>query len=361
MYSLLLQAALSLRFMMAEASAPESSEFRLYVKVKAEQWPIVYHPSYNIGFLGLEKLHPFDSGKWGHIFRFLRDQGMLKSDDDVIQPLEASEEELRVVHTGRYLDSLRWSINVAKVTEVPLVALIPNFLVQRRVLKPLRLQTGGTILAAKLALERGWALNIGGGFHHCCADQGGGFCAYADITLAVQFLFSKCEGVAKAMIIDLDAHQGNGHERDFMGDGRVYILDIFNGGIYPMDMRAKKAITRKVELRHGTKDDEYLRLVRHHTEAALTEFEPDIIVFNAGTDILEGDPLGNLSISAAGIVERDEIVFKAARDRNIPIIMVTSGGYQQCTARVIANSIINLSDKGLITRPQLEMKRGDVD
>lgn len=61
--------------------------------------------------------------------------------------------------------------------------------------------------AAKLAVERGWALNVGGGFHHCSADKGGGFCAYADITLALRFLFDRVEGIAKAMIVDLDAHQ----------------------------------------------------------------------------------------------------------------------------------------------------------
>jgi histone deacetylase 11 len=337
---------------MAESKSLRDSEFRLYIKLKPEQWPIVYHPTYNIGFLGLEKLHPFDSGKWGKIYRFLRSEGMLKSDNDVIQPLEASGEELRKAHTERYLDSLQWSVNVAKVTEVPLVALIPNFLVQRRVLRPLRLQTGGSILAAKLALERGWAINIGGGFHHCCSDQGGGFCAYADITLAVNFLFERCERVQKAMIIDLDAHQGNGHERDFMNNDRVYILDVYNAGIYPGDSFAKKGITRKIELRHGTKDDEYLRLVNHHVDAALNEFKPDVIVFNAGTDVLEGDPLGNLSITADGIVQRDEIVFKFAHDHGIPIFMVTSGGYQQRTARVIADSILNLSQKGFIPGPQ---------
>ena len=97
--------------------------------------------------------------------------------------------------------------------------------------------------AAQLALVRGWAFNIGGGFHHCCAEMGGGFCAYADITLAVRFLFERTdiEGrvVSKAMIVDLDAHQGNGYARDFMGDDRVYILDVYNADIYPHDTYAK--------------------------------------------------------------------------------------------------------------------------
>lgn len=101
-----------------------------------------------------------------------------------------------------------------------------------------RYQTGGTILAARLALDHKYAINIGGGFHHACARNGGGFCLYADITLAIKYLLLD-ERIDRAMIVDLDAHQGNGHERDFMGDDRVYIFDMFNYHIYPHDFEAK--------------------------------------------------------------------------------------------------------------------------
>lgn len=71
-----------------------------------------------------------------------------------------------------------------------------------------RYQTGGTILAGKLALERGWAINVGGGFHHCSASKGGGFCPYADITLLIQFLFYNYPlQIKRVLIVDLDAHQ----------------------------------------------------------------------------------------------------------------------------------------------------------
>ncbi|XP_051649255.1 histone deacetylase 11 isoform X4 [Manacus candei] len=152
-------------------------------------------------------------------------------------------------------------------------------------------------MAGKLAVDRGWAINVGGGFHHCSSDKGGGFCAYADITLAIKFLFERVPGVSKATIIDLDAHQGNGHERDFMDDPRVYIMDAYNRYIYPGDGFAKRAIKRKVELEWGTEDTEYLQKVHTHVEGALNEFKPDILVYNAGTDILDGDPLGGLAIS----------------------------------------------------------------
>ncbi|KAE8612851.1 hypothetical protein XENTR_v10013012 [Xenopus tropicalis] len=326
---------------------------QLYSAVPATRWPIIYSAEYNITFIGLEKLHPFDSGKWGKVIGFLQEEKLV-TEETLVPAIEAKEEDLLVAHTRRYLNKLKWSYVVATITEIPPLFLLPNFLVQRKVLKPLRFQTGGTIMAGKLAMERGWAINVGGGFHHCSGDRGGGFCAYADITLAIKFLFERVEGVSKATIIDLDAHQGNGHERDFMEDKRVYIMDVYNRHIYPGDHSAKRAIRRKVELDWGTEDKEYLNKVETHVRGALNEERPDIIVYNAGTDILDGDPLGGLSISPQGIVKRDEIVFAVARSQRIPILMVTSGGYQKRTARIIADSILNLHSLGLIGQSAAE-------
>ncbi|KAM4581805.1 histone deacetylase 11 isoform 2-T2 [Fundulus diaphanus] len=264
--------------------------------------------------MGLEKLHPFDSGKWGKVIHFLKEEQFI-TDGNIVEAREATEEDLLVVHSKRYLSRLKWSLVVAKITEIPPLVFLPNPLVQRKVLRPLRTQTGGTIMAGKLAVERGWAINVGGGFHHCSSDKGGGFCAYADITLAIRFLFERVEGISRATIIDLDAHQGNGHERDFLDDSRVFIMDMYNHNIYPGDRFAKRAIKRKVELDWDTEDAEYLQKVELHSEGALNEFRPDILVYNAGTDILDGDPLGGLSISPQGIVKRDEIVFRAAKQR----------------------------------------------
>ncbi|XP_041348095.1 histone deacetylase 11-like isoform X2 [Gigantopelta aegis] len=319
----------------------------LLVAVNATQWPIIYSPEYNIGFLGLEKLHPFDSGKWGKIFEFLKEEGMVR-DDTVVTPAEAAESDLMVVHPKAYINSLKHSINVAGITEIWPLALLPNFVVQKKVLRPFRFQTGGTVLGGMLAMERGWAINLGGGFHHCSRERGGGFCAYADITLAIKFILHKHPG-SKVMIVDLDCHQGNGHERDFMHNENVYIMDCYNRNIYPHDGFAKKAIRKKVELDHFTEDKEYLGLVERNLEEALGEFTPNIVVYNAGTDILVGDPLGNLSITPKGIIQRDEMVFEKVRKRNIPILMITSGGYLRESARIIADSILNLKQKQLIS------------
>ncbi|VIO98146.1 histone deacetylase 11, putative [Brugia malayi] len=304
---------------------------KLYKEIERGQLPIVYHPVYNISFCGIERCHPFDSRKWGRVYETLLQSGMFE-ENQTIRPLEASMDDLRVVHSSTYLSSLCCPCYVAKMVEVTPVALIPPC---------------GTILAAKLALTSGWAINIGGGFHHASRSKGGGFCIYADITLALTFLFSN-QLISKAMIVDLDAHQGNGHENDFSGDSRVYILDMFNSRIYPHDLRARRAIRRSIHLHVGTQDSEYLSLLSNNLEDVLNEFQPDIIVYNAGTDCLQGDPLGLLSISSKGIRKRDEIVFKMARDRHIPVVMLLSGGYMPNTHEVIAKSILNLYDKNLL-------------
>ncbi|XP_076274483.1 histone deacetylase 11 isoform X1 [Rhynchophorus ferrugineus] len=324
----------------------------LYINISKEQLPIVYRKEYNVHFLGLEKLHPFDTNKWGNIFKILSDCGMITK-KTVVVPNEAKKEHLLMVHKKKYLKSLKCSFKVARITEVAPLVLVPNCLIQRAYLRPMRYQTGGSILAGKLALDRGWAINIGGGFHHCSASKGGGFCAYADITLLIHFLFYHFpKQVQKVMIVDLDAHQGNGYESDFRNCDSVYIMDVYNKWIYPKDVRARQAIRRNVPLDYYTTDEDYLKAVKKNLLESLNEFQPNLIVYNAGTDILIGDKLGGLSVSANGILKRDEFVFQQAKLKKTPIVMLTSGGYQKKTARIIASSILNLYEIGLIDSSQ---------
>ncbi|KAG5898612.1 hypothetical protein JTB14_020988 [Gonioctena quinquepunctata] len=298
--------------------------------------------------MGMEKLHPFDARKWRNIYKILNDHGLVNK-ETVVVPNEATEGDLLMVHSKKYLKTLKCSLHVAEIAEIVALVFVPNYFIQRAYLKPMRYQTGGSILSGKLALERGWAINLGGGFHHCSATHGGGFCPYADITLLIKFLFYHFpRRVQKVMIVDLDAHQGNGHERDFKNNPDVYIMDVYNKWIYPKDREAEESIRTKVQLDFYTKDEVYLRKVKSGLTSALREFVPQLIVYNAGTDVLEGDSLGGLSITEKGIIKRDEIVFGEAFIRRIPVVMLTSGGYLKKTAKIIANSIMNLHKEGLI-------------
>ncbi len=140
--------------------------------------PIVYHPAYNITAFGLERLHPFDSRKYRRIHDALIARG-LRGKRNFMRPRPVSRKDLLKIHSADYLDSLRHSPVLARVLEVPVVARLPAWLIDWRILRPMRYATGGTIAACRAALECGLAINIGGGYHHAGADWGGGFCVHS--------------------------------------------------------------------------------------------------------------------------------------------------------------------------------------
>jgi histone deacetylase 11 len=316
--------------------------------------PIVYSDGYNIKFGGLEKLHPFDSCKYEKIAASLG----LDRFRSVQIGRQLSPSELLTHHSEAYLKSLQSSWNVAAITEVPPVALVPNFLLQRSLLSPMRLASAGSLVASYVALKRHRrvAVNLGGGFHHCSADEGGGFCAYADISIAMRYLRERGL-VERVLYIDCDAHQGNGVERDklAMSDRwrrRTAIVDVYNEDIYPHDTFAKQAIDIAVPLRSGTSNARYLQRLRSaigqiehrymSKAAADAKRLPDMIMYNAGTDVLDGDPLGAMHVSADGVVERDALVFDLAKRNDIPIVMFLSGGYTALSAPTVAQSLKSL-------------------
>lgn len=115
----------------------------------------------------------------------------------------------------------------------------------------------GSVEAAYLAMNRGWAINLSGGFHHASKDNGEGFCVIPDITFITHCL-RRIYKIKKILIIDLDAHQGNGHERDHIDDPNTEIIDAYNHRIYPGDRYAMKAITYDIDVRHNTGDAQFL-------------------------------------------------------------------------------------------------------
>lgn len=334
-------------FLLAEITTKPSLEFQNYSQSFKEKTPIVYNENYNIGLFGLEELHPFDSKKYGRVFNFLQQNGF--ETENFINAQKVSKELLAIHHTQEYLDSLQSSWTLARITELGFLRFFPSKLSRNVVLEPMLYQTGGSLMAAQAALEHGWAINLGGGFHHASSARGEGFCALADISLIIKFL--RQQNLAqKIMIIDLDAHQGNGHQRDFVDDLDVYIFDVYNKEVYPQEHEIKTAIDLKVELKSFSGDIVYKNELIPSLEKAFREFKPDIVIYVAGTDVLEGDPLGGLSLSKQAVIERDERVFQAARARDTPIVMLLSGGYQKSNASVIAESIMNLKQNSYFVK-----------
>lgn len=289
-------------------------------------------------------MHPFDTEKYGRIFSSLVKKKVLEQNNYYTPPYP-SDAVLQRVHSKEYLAELTQPKNIAKFTELDFLTWLPDKTAYNKIIVPMRYATAGSILSGELALKHGWSINLGGGYHHASKDRYEGFCALADITLSIKHLQDNHPQIKKVMIIDLDAHQGNGHGRDFINYENIFIMDIYNSRIYPNDTLAKKGIDHKVELPPYTQDKQYLAALNEALDASLQKFTPDIIYYVAGTDILENDPLGALSISAEGVIERDNIIFKRALSKNIPIVMLLSGGYQKNNAPLIANSIESLVEK----------------
>lgn len=302
--------------------------------------PIVWHPGTSFAFMGLHKLHPFDAHKFRRIFEGLAARGIV-TPANTYRGYLPSDEELSPIHGVPYLHGLKRARRVAAILETKAVALLPGWVAEYQFAMPQRLASGGSLQAARLALEEGWAINLGGGYHHASGRRGGeGFCIFADVTLVIDMLRGR--GVRRVMIIDLDAHQGNGHERDWGDDPDVFIMDAYNEAAYPGDQPARAGISLEIRLKPGTADAVYLARLEQGLEEAFRRFEPQFIIYVAGTDILTGDKLGGLSVSEAGVMERDHMVFAAAHGRGIPILILQAGGYQFSNAPLIARSIENL-------------------
>jgi histone deacetylase 11 len=319
------------------------------------EWPsprIVYSPHYNIGFFGLERLHPFDSRKYGRAWKEVRRQmGPSVKRFQIAPPRAIRPSELLEVHSKEYLARLRDRRFLADVLEVPQLKRVPARATEWLVLRPMRWATMGTIVAACAALEHGLVINLSGGYHHASPEQGHGFSAYADVGLAIHDLrkTGQLRPADKVAYVDLDAHQGNGVCRTFFDDKRVFIYDQYNREIFPHDLKAQRRIDCDVPVVSGCRDADYLGALQHHLPSFLDGIsrggEVRLAIYNAGTDIFREDALGGMNVSAEGVQQRDQFVLKELMRRHIPSIVLLSGGYSAESYRLVAQMIINVLEK----------------
>lgn len=302
--------------------------------------PIVYHPDYNISFLGMEKLHPFDTKKYGRIAKHLEKSCGI-AQDELYRPEKATYEQLREVHSAQYLDGLKKSSLVARIAEVPPLKYVPNFLLQKGMLNSMKYATGGTVLAAQLAMKEGWAVNLGGGYHHAKSRGGEGFCFFADIPLAIKKLRETHKDL-KVLVVDLDAHQGNGLEEVLGADQKTAIFDMYSKYNYPADYAVRQYIDFDYPLPTNIDDQAYLGILKRELPKAIEQTKPDLIIYNAGSDVYEKDPLGKMRLTKAGIIERDAFLFEQAFANKKPILMTLSGGYSKESADIVGSSLENV-------------------
>jgi histone deacetylase 11 len=221
------------------------------------------------------------------------------------------------------------------------VALLPAVFTRWRVLRPMLRAVGGTVQTCRLALEGGLAINLGGGFHHASGARGGGFCVYADVPLALALLHKEGR-IRSALVVDTDAHQGDGTADAIRPWGWARMLDFFEERIYP---HPKVMEDEPVPLPSFTDGQTYLDALAGHLPAALERWRPDLVVYNAGSDVLATDPLTHLRLTPADLAERDLYVVSEVRARGAPLAMVLSGGYGPVSWEAHARSI-----EGILTR-----------
>jgi len=278
-----------------------------------------YHPDY---YVSLPATHPFPMAKYPRLYERLRAAGWLE-EREVIEPVEAVLDDLRLVHTDSYLAQLsNGTLDAAAIRKIG----VPwSAALWRRS----RLATQGTLEAARVALVDGRAANLAGGTHHAFADHGEGFCVLNDVAVAIRVL-QRDARIRRALVIDLDVHQGNGTAAIFADDPDVFTFSMHGERNYPT---RKMRSTLDVGLADGVGDDEYLGLLQQHLGATLGRFSPDLVFYLAGVDPAQGDRYGRLALSDDGLRRRERSVLGAVRSRGLPLVVTIAGGYASTPER----------------------------
>lgn len=266
--------------------------------------------------------HPFPMPKFAHLRRILIEEGLL-SPRDIVEPDQASFDDLRTIHTADYVRDLITG-TLGDFSERRLgLPWSPRLVIRSR------LAVTGTANAARMALEDGIAANLAGGTHHACPERGEGFCVLNDVGIAIRLM--QREGRARrVLIVDLDVHHGNGNAIVFGpgapdgGDDDVFTMSMHGAKNFPV---RKPASDLDIPLPDGMGDDAYLDLLARHLPAAIDAAKPDLAFYLAGVDVVAGDRYGRLRLSRPGVHRRDRYVLETLRDRGIPIALLLAGGY----------------------------------
>jgi acetoin utilization deacetylase AcuC-like enzyme len=291
-------------------------------------------------------------------YRLIRErllQEHAADESDFISPEPASEDDLLLVHSPHYVSKLMEGTLSAREELQMEIPYSPE------VVDAFMLHTGGSILAAERALEDGVCINVGGGFHHAFPEHGEGFCMINDFAVAIRAM-QKRGRIQRAMTVDCDVHQGNGTAVIFATpkpsagtppsspggaaaiSGRrskeVFTISLHQDHNYPY---IKPASSIDVNLRDGCSDAEYLAWLDIALKSGLEQFEPQLICYVAGADPFREDQLGGLDMTIDGLKRRDEMVFRVARARNIPVMVTFAGGYAirlEDTVTIHRNTVI---------------------
>jgi len=275
--------------------------------------PIIHHPAFRAE---MPPGHRFPMDKFSRLAAVLEAEG-LAGPAGFVRPEPIDLESLLLVHDEAYV---RGVIDLTLPADAVRRIGMPN---TESVATRARAATGGTLAAARLALEHGIACNTAGGSHHAQADTGAGFCVFNDVAVAARRLLAEGK-VGQVLVVDLDVHQGDGTARIFEGDASVFTFSMHAEKNFPA---RKAASDLDIDLADGTGDDAYLGKLEAVLPELLSRVAPDLVFFNAGVDPHADDKLGRLGLSDEGLARREAFVLGSCLERSIPVTGVIGGGY----------------------------------
>jgi len=262
--------------------------------------------------------HPFPMHKYADS----KEQLLLKhviAQEDLIDAGLADISDIERVHSKAYIDA----ITTGSLDKTALRRL--GFAWSERLYIRSLASVNGTIKAAKSALAHGLSANLAGGTHHAFRDRGEGYCVFNDVAVAAYRLRHEHKSI-KIMIVDLDAHQGNGTNAITRDEDWVYTYSIHVGSNYPS---RKEAGTRDLPVDKFVDGATYLALLKETLPQSLNEFDPDFCFYIAGADVHANDRFGQMSLSTTEMAERDQYTIDEIRNRQLPLAIVYGGGYNR--------------------------------
>ncbi len=274
---------------------------------------IAYHPIYAHP---LPEGHRFPMLKYELIPEQLLYEGTIAK-ENLFSPEPCDEATILLTHSKEYLYKLTHQTLSAQEQRRIGFPQSPQLTQRERVI------TQGTIDCCHHAFKNGVALNVAGGTHHAFADRGEGFCLLNDFAVAANYLLHH-QLAQQVLIIDLDVHQGNGTAKIFENNPAVFTFSMHGKNNYPFH---KEQSDWDIELKDGITDKEYLGLLSDALEHLLQSVQPDFVFYLSGVDILDTDKFGKLKISLSGCRQRDEMVFDAVKNKNLPCTVAMGGGY----------------------------------
>jgi acetoin utilization deacetylase AcuC-like enzyme len=257
---------------------------------------------------------------------------------DLVSAPPIDDDDLALVHAPAYIEAIKNPATLARY-----LLLDPAHPWDERLLEPFLHASGGTVATIRCAVDdKRIAVNLAGGYHHAQPEKAEGFCAIADVGIAIRRL--RKEGFdGRVLIVDLDAHHGNGNALIFARDESVFTFSIHDVRWCDTD----KCNNLDIELPPHAGDDEYLTALVGHLPGIVSSFTPALVVYVAGSDPYVDDPLGVFDLSEGGIFARDRVVTAHTFGEGIPLAVVTAGGYGEESWRLYFNYFRWLIDAGL--------------